>query len=286
MGLAYISWPVDMHREIFGIPFFPHGILIAVGFVAGAWVMSRYTRARGLPNEVLWDIITWVAIGSLIGTRLVWVLGNWSQLGSPAEAFMIWHGGMTLYGGILGGLIAGVWKVRRYGLPTLAMLDFAVLGLALGLILGRASDLVTGDHLGKPTSLPWGFKYLGRDAPGLDPPLGAIVHPVALYDLVSVAILFVVLALFLRKARAPGSAAALFAVWYATGRIFLDFLRTDPVRAFGMTGTQLASVLAVPAIVAWLVLRDWRGWHGVRLEDWSPPATMPPAEEEGERVKV
>lgn len=58
MNLAYISWRVDIHREIFGIPYFPHGVLIAVGFVAGSWLMSRYTRPRGLPNEVLWDVLT------------------------------------------------------------------------------------------------------------------------------------------------------------------------------------------------------------------------------------
>jgi phosphatidylglycerol:prolipoprotein diacylglycerol transferase len=286
MSLAYISWPVDMRREILGIPFFPHGILIAVGFVAGSWVMARYTRRRGLSNDILWDVLTWVAIGSLIGTRLAWVLGNWSELDSPAEAFMVWHGGMTLYGGILGGLVAGIWKVRQHGLPVLSMLDFAVPGLALGLVFGRASDLITGDHLGKPTGLPWGFRYIGRDAPGVDPPLGAVVHPVALYDLLSVTILFVVLVLFLRKARAPGSAAALFAIWYAAGRILLDSLRTDPTRAFGLTGTQLASVLAVPAVLMWLVLRERRGWRAERLEEWSRSSAGASAEGGRERAGV
>ncbi|MGH2579437.1 MAG: prolipoprotein diacylglyceryl transferase family protein [Actinomycetota bacterium] len=117
MPLADISWRVDVHREIFGIPFFPHGVLIAIGFLAGSWVLSRYVRRIGVSQDALWDVVTWVIIGSLIGTRLLWVLGNWSWLSSPAEALMIWHGGMTLYGGILGGLIAGVWKARKHGLP-------------------------------------------------------------------------------------------------------------------------------------------------------------------------
>jgi len=259
MPLAYISWRVDVHREIFGIPFFPHGVLIAVGFLAGSWVLSRYVRRIGVSQDALWDVVTWVLIGSLIGTRLLWVLGNWSSLSSPAEALMIWHGGMTLYGGILGGLIAGVWKARKYGLPIVPMLDYAAPALALGLVFGRVSDLITGDHLGKPTTLPWGFKYVGGNPPGIAPPIGAIVHPVALYDLLSVSILLVVLVVFLRKSRAAGSAAALFALWYATGRLFTDFLREDPIRAFGMTGTQLASGAVIPAVLLWLVLRDRRG---------------------------
>lgn len=256
MDLAYISWPVDPHREFLGIPFFPHGLLIAVGFLAGARVMARYTRHMGIDRDVLWDVVTWVAIGSLVGTRLLWILGNWSQLGSPAEAFMIWHGGMTLYGGILGGLVAGVWRVRKHGLPVIPILDAAAPALALGLVFGRASDLITGDHLGKPTTVPWGFRYIGRDAPGVDPPLGAVVHPVALYDLLNVLALFVLLVVFLRRQRAPGSVAAIFALWYGTGRIFLDFLRTDPVRAFRLTGTQLASVAVVPLVALWLIWRS------------------------------
>lgn len=183
MPLASVSWTVDPHREILGIPYFPHGVLIAVGFISGSWVMSRYTDRRGVPRDALWDVLTWVAIGSLVGTRVVWVVGHASELSSPAEALMIWHGGMTLYGGILGGLVAGIPKVRKHSLAIVPMLDFAAPGLALGLVFGRASDLITGDHLGKPTGLPWGFEYVGHDAAGIDPPLGAVVHPVALYDL-------------------------------------------------------------------------------------------------------
>ncbi len=269
---AYLSWRVDTHREFLGIPFFPHGLLIGIGFLAGSWLMSRYTRRRGIPNEVISDVLLWVLIGSLVGTRLVWVLGNWSALSSPLEVFMIWHGGMTLYGGILGGLAAGIWRLRKHRLPSLPMLDFAAPGLALGLVFGRASDLITGDHLGKPTSLPWGFRYIGDDAPGIDPPLGTVVHQVALYDLLSVVVLLLVLVAFLRKPRAPGSAAALFALWYGAGRIGLDFLRTDPIRAFGMTGTQLASVILVPAVLVWLAVRARRPAQPASLEDWPQAA--------------
>ncbi|MGH2750446.1 MAG: prolipoprotein diacylglyceryl transferase [Actinomycetota bacterium] len=274
MNLAYISWRVDIHREIFGIPYFPHGVLIAVGFVAGSWLMSRYTRPRGLPNEVLWDVLTWVLAGSLIGTRLVWVMGHWSELSSPAEIVMIWHGGMSLYGGILGGLVAGIPRVRKYRLPVLSMVDFAAPGLAVGLIFGRASDLITGDHLGKATDFPWGFRYVGGNPPGVAPAVGEVVHPVALYDLLSVAVLLVVLVLFLRKERAPGSAAAVFALWYAAGRLAFDFLRTDPVRAFSMTGTQLASVAVLVFVLTWLLLRARRGNRATRLEHWKSAETV------------
>lgn len=56
-------------------------------------------------------------------------------------------------------------------------------------------------------------------------------------------------------------------MWYGAGRIGLDFLRTDPIRAFGMTGTQLASVVLVPAVLLWLAARARRGARIKASED-------------------
>jgi phosphatidylglycerol:prolipoprotein diacylglycerol transferase len=256
--LAYLSWRVDTHRHFLGIPFFPHGVLIAVGFLVGGLIFVRYSRRADVASTMAWEIVSAVAFGSLVGTRLVWVVGNWSQVGSVGEALKVWHGGMTLYGGILGGVVAGVVAARRRGLPLLRLLDYAAPALAMGIALGRASDLVIGDHLGKSTGLPWGFRYLGTNPAGDAPPLGAVVHPVALYDLLLVSALLVVLVAFLRSPRAAGSAALVFAAWYSAERLLLDFFRTDPIRALGLTGTQLASVGVLLAVGGVLSVRRRR----------------------------
>lgn len=256
--IAYLSWRVDARWDLFGVPIHPFGWFIAAGFAAGAWLLRRRTRRMGVADDLLAGILMWVIAGSLIGTRLVWSLGNWSRLDSPVQALQIWRGGMTLYGGILGGLVAGIVQLRRHRLPVLPMLDAAAPGLALGLVLGRAGDLVIGDHLGNPTGLPWGFRYIGSDPLDTAPALGSIVHPVALYDLLVVALLCVVLLRFLRRRPAPGSAAALFAVAYSVDRLVLDFLRTDRARAFGLTGTQLASAAVLVLVGGWLIARRRR----------------------------
>lgn len=249
--LGYLSWPVSMRREVLGLPFYPHGILSAAGFLLGCAVLLRYARRRGIDTAVLTDVLTWVAFGAMVGARLFWVLGHWSHLGSPLEALMLWHGGLTLFGGIAGGLATGIAALRRHGLPVLPVLDAAAPGLAAGLVIGRVACLLTGDHLGTATGLPWGFRYVGPDAAGTAPPLGSIVHPVALYDLVLVAVLATVLVRFLRRPHTPGAAAVVFALWYSTERLLLDFLRTDPRRALGLTGTQLASLAVILLAGGW-----------------------------------
>lgn len=91
---------------------------------------------------------------------------------------------------------------------------------------------------------------------GEAPALGAVVHPVALYDLLLLSALFVVLVAFLRSPRAAGSAALIFAAWYSDERLVLDFFRTDPIRALGLTGTQSVGVLL--AVAGLLSLRSSR----------------------------
>ncbi|MGH9216411.1 MAG: prolipoprotein diacylglyceryl transferase family protein, partial [Acidimicrobiales bacterium] len=73
-----------------------------------------------------------------------------------------------------------------------------------------------------------------------------------------VAVLCAALVVFLRRPRAAGSAGALFALYYSTDRLFLDFLRTDKTRAFGLTGTQLASIVVIAVVAAWLLARNQR----------------------------
>jgi phosphatidylglycerol:prolipoprotein diacylglycerol transferase len=256
--LATISWRplVEIHLGPLSIK--PHGVLIAVGFLVGARLMLRRTRAAGIDDERVWRVLTWSLVAGLIGMRVWWAIGHWSELHSWIEVIAVWHGGMTLFGGLLTAIPVGLLVARRKGLPLLAMLDMAAPSLAIAIAIGRLSDLIVGDHLGTPTTMPWGFRYVGSDHPFAGAPaIGDVVHPVALYDMLLTALLFVVLIRFLRTTRAPGSAIALFAIWYATERIVLDFFRTDSERSLGLTGTQLVSIALVTAILAALTVR-WR----------------------------
>lgn len=204
-------------------------------------------------------MLGWALPGGLVGTRAAWVLGHWRELDGIGEALAIWRGGMSLFGGLIAAVAIGAIVARREGLQVLPLLDVAAPGLALGIAVGRVSDLIVADHLGRPTSLPWGFRYVGADHPLQGaPPIGAVVHPVALYDLILTTALLVVLLRFLRSPRATGSAIALFALWYAGGRFLADFLRTDPVRLAGLTGSQLTALIVIAGVGTALWLRARR----------------------------
>lgn len=254
---AFISWRVVTGFHIGPLMIRPHGLLIAVGFFTGALVMRRYTRRAGISDDQLWRVLEWGLVGGLIGMRFAWDIGHWSDMRSPLDLVAVWNGGMSLLGGLIGAVIVGGIVARREGLPLVPMLDMAAPGLAIGIAIGRFSDLIIGDHLGKPTTLPWGFRYVGGMHP-LDgvPAVGAVVHPVALYDMLLTTLLFVVLLRFVRGQRATGSAIALFTLWYAGSRVFTDFLRTDPRRLFGLTGSQLTALVLIGLVITGLARRS------------------------------
>jgi len=251
----------------------PHGLLIAVGFFAGARLMQRYTRPQGIPDEQLWRVLYWALGGGLVGMRVAWDLGHWQEMHSALDWIAIWNGGMSLLGGLIGAVLVGAIIARREKLSVLPLLDMAAPGLALGIAIGRASDLIIGDHLGKPTTLPWGFKYVGGIHPlaGV-PPVGTVVHPVALYDLILTTTLLFVLLRFVRSPRATGSAIALFTLWYGGSRVLTDFLRTDPRRLAGLTGSQTTSIVAIVAVVVVLRVRARREVAGQATQkSWRIP---------------
>jgi len=254
---GYISWPVVSGIHLGPLMIRPHGLLIAVGFLAGAAVTRRYTRRAGISDDALWRVLQWGFVGGLVGMRVAWDLGHWREMRSLIDYVAVWNGGMSLLGGLIGGVVAGGFVARRERLPVVPLLDMAAPGLALAIAIGRLSDLIIGDHLGKPTSLPWGFKYEGGMHPlaGV-PPIGTVVHPVALYDFLLTTVLFVVLIRFLRSPRAQGSVIALFSLWYAGSRVFTDFLRTDPRRFAGLTGSQLTSIVLIVGVLTALRVRD------------------------------
>lgn len=283
--IASISWPVVTEVHLGPLMIRPHGALIAVGFFAGAFLMRRSTRRAGISDERLWQVLQWGLVGGLIGMRAAWDLGHIEDMHSLVDLVAVWNGGMSLLGGLIGAVLAGGFVARRAGLPIVPMLDMAAPGLAIGIAIGRFSDLIIGDHLGKPTSLPWGFAYAGGMHP-LDvvPAMGTVVHPVALYDMLLTTSLLLVLLWFARRPRAVGSSIALFVLWYAASRVATDFLRTDPRRLFGLTGSQLTALVLIAIVVTALLVRRSRddggsSFRGRRPDEEGPPILDPVREE-------
>ncbi len=111
-------------------------------------------------------MVFWALIGTIIGARLFYVIGHFSEFDGVGEMLALWNGGLTLLGGIAGAILINIPLMRRYGYSFFQVMDGAVIGLAFGIAFGRIGDLIIGDHLGKPTSWLLAFAVRGGQPAG------------------------------------------------------------------------------------------------------------------------
>lgn len=234
----------------------PHGIATAIGFVAGARLLLPATRAHGIDDETIHRMLYRAALGALIGARLAYAVNHASDYSDdPLSVFAVWEGGISLFGGIAGGVIAALPVMRAQRVGFWRLMDLAAPGLALGIVLGRLGDLIVGDHLGEPTDFALGFRCSVADtASQCAAPIGQGVHMPALYDLVNAAMLLAVLLLVRRRPRWTGFSIVLFAAWYGAGRFLEDFFRIDDVVVAGLSGSQLTALSMTTIATGWLVV--------------------------------
>ena len=245
--LAAISYPPIPLFEVGPLTLSLHGLFAAVGFMAGAVLATRELRKRGFDVLKYQSALTWGLVGAVLGARYLTVPAAILDGVPVLDALNPISGSFSIMGGFAGGIIAGVWRMRQVGLRILPTLDLSAFGLALGTVVGRIGDLAIVEHLGRATTLPFGYGIKpGYDvAPqhnalecteataGVDGLCG-VYHHVAAYDLVGAAVLLAALYFVYRRFRLHyGQLFFLWVGWYGFQRFLLDFLR------FGMGDAEI-----------------------------------------------
>jgi len=238
--LGVISYPPIPIWDIGPFQFSLHGVFAAVGFAAGAWVATRELGQRGFDTVKYQSALMWGLVGALVGARYLTAPAA-ILAGTPLiEALQPLGGNFSILGGFAGGIIAGVWRMRQLDMRIWPTLDMSAFGLAVGTVVGRIGDLAIVEHLGRATTLPFGYGIKpGYDvapqhnalecAAGAAGPDGlcGVYHHVAVYDMIGAGVLLAVLYLLYRRSPSLhyGQLFAVWVVWYGLQRFLLDFLR-------------------------------------------------------------
>jgi phosphatidylglycerol:prolipoprotein diacylglycerol transferase len=262
--------PAGFHIGPFEVRFY--GIILMLGAVAGAWLATREAKRRGHNPEIVWDLLTYLLIGGIIGARLWHILTPPPSSGitagwyftHPLDALAIWKGGLGIPGAVIGGLIALYFYTRRHKLNFAEWTDIASPSLALGQGIGRWGNFVNQEIYGAATNLPWGISIDAehRVDPYRDlsqfPVETTRFHPLFLYEsLWNIANMFLLLWIGRRFADRlqKGDVFLIYLIVYPVGRFFLDFLRVDASRVGDININQ--TLMAVVAVLAALAL-FWR----------------------------
>ena len=302
--LAELSWPIIERIHILGdFAVSPHGLFVAVGFLLGAQLMLKRAEVRGVARrpvkhvpDVISAIVTRAAIGGIIGARLFFVATRPSEF-DLVEVLQVWNGGLSLLGGIAGGVILAVPYIVKHRLSLPLLLDSLAPGLALGIFVGRIGDLIIGEHLGDATDSPLGWRctqqsvrdvgWVGPDpftGPQVQGCFDTAVHQTALYDfLTGLVVLLLILALE-RRSRFDGFFGMTFGLAYGGGRIITDFARAADKDLIGpFTGTQLTGIGLVTTAIVWLlVTKPWTvtpwAWIPGERAPWTRPEAFAAAD--------
>ncbi|MCR9147345.1 MAG: prolipoprotein diacylglyceryl transferase [Rhodobacteraceae bacterium] len=285
---AAIRFP-DISPELFSISLFGmefalrwYALSYIVGIVLG-WrlVVMATKRAHIWPGntpamrpEQVEDLATWVILGVILGGRLGFVLFYQPgyYLANPGEILMVWQGGMSFHGGLLGVVAACLLWSWRQGVAWLSVADALCMATPVGLLLGRIANFINGELWGRPTDLPWGVIFPGTAAQDCAGQVAGFCarHPSQLYEALLEGLILGAVLIYLAFRRGaltrPGLITGLFFAGYGLARFLVEFVR-QPDAQFISTGNPLGlawhidgwgltmgQILSLPMIVFGLVM--------------------------------
>lgn len=241
------------------------GLMFGLGFVAAGIVIARRFGELGKPPDWAYEMVFVALLGGLIGSRVYFLIENWSDVSDDLLGNLFSGSGLVWYGGAVGGAIAVLLWARYRGILGLALLDLAAAPLALGYALGRVGCQLSGDgDYGEAWDGPWAMAYpdgtVATDVP---------VHPTPIYESLAMGIVAIVL-WRLRDRFRPGILFALYLIAAGLERFLVEFVRRNDDVALALTQAQLLSVGMIVAGGAWLFVVRRRG--GLERSEGDPPS--------------
>src|SRR2546428_3447221 len=219
-------YPVFLRIGSFSI--YTHGVMTALGFLAGIWLALRHGREQKLDTEQLNELFIYILISSIIGARLFSVFFDgefqW-YVSHPLEILKIWQGGLVYYGGFIFAVAVALIFLRLRKMPVWQTGDPFAPGISLGQVIGRIGCLAAADSWGKPTHVPWAITYTDPEALA---PLNVPLHPTEVYMVLG-NLLVLSLLLWLRsRKRFDGQIFLAYGIFYSIQRFIIEFYRDDP----------------------------------------------------------
>ncbi len=220
------------------------GVMIALCFLAGYWLISLETKRKGLSEKAVSNMFLATMIGGIVGAKLLYLLENvpFGDLIRHPITHLLSRGGLTFYGGFIGALIL-VWIIaNKNKISMWTVGDLAAPALALAYSIGRIGCLLVGDDYGVPSNLPWAMAF----PQGL-PPTTETVHPTQIYEIVIMFIAFLYIWKIRTKIRPAGWLFSIYLIIAGFERFFVEFVRNTTDSP--IPGLSVAQVMALGLIV-------------------------------------
>lgn len=250
IDLPFLSAPVTIRW---------YGVIIAFGLTLAVLFGGRKAYVWKMDINKMLDVLIYGAAAGIIGARLYFVFSKWDYYSVHLdEIFKIWEGGLAIYGGLIGGLIAGFIVCKVEKLNVLNLLDLCGMSFLIGQGIGRWGNFANQEAFGTNTSLPWGMYSVKTEAyltslvnSGsdiiVDP--SKPVHPTFLYESLWCLFSFIVLYIVCQKFRKfSGQLFLGYGLLYGIERAVVEGMRTDSLY-IGDTNLRVSQVLSLALVI-------------------------------------
>ncbi len=212
---------------------YSYGLMLAIAFVTASALAGMQAKRQNIQPDIIFNLSFIVVISGVIGARIFYVLTNLSDyVRNPQEIIMLQHGGLSWFGGLISGSIAGITYIKNKKLPVLKILDLMIPFVALGQSIGRIGCLLNGCCFGKASELGLYF-----------PVHQQILIPTQMYSSLLLLFIFIILRILQEKPHSQGQVFFIYLLLYSVQRFFIEFWRADNPRIiFNLTLFQILSI--------------------------------------------
>ncbi len=208
--------------DLFSIQIRWYSIAYILGIILG-WIYCKKKLIKDIKVLNLFDdLLVYIIIGIIVGGRLGYVFFyNFNYfLKNIFEILMIWNGGMSFHGGLIGVIFATTYFAKKNNINPFIFLDLISLVAPIGIFFGRMANFINSELYGKETDIIWAVKFLAVD--------NIARHPSQIYEAIFEGIILFILLNYIMKKKIfsePGIISSLFLIFYSTFRFFIEFLR-------------------------------------------------------------
>ncbi|MBO8138784.1 MAG: prolipoprotein diacylglyceryl transferase, partial [Desulfotomaculum sp.] len=232
-----------------------YGIIIAAAFLLGIVLACRRAGQNDVNPEHIINMITLIIPAAIIGARAYYVIFEWHRYAAnPVEAFAVWHGGLAIHGGLIGGILAGYLYVRKHKLPVWQIADICAPSVILGQAIGRWGNFINQEAHGGPVS----YDFISKFPDFIKNQMyinGQYYHPTFLYESLWDFSVFIFLYFYWNRKKFQGEIALLYLGLYSFGRYFIEAMRTDSLMLGPFRVAQLVSLSLIIISTAGIIYR-------------------------------
>ncbi|MBQ8314780.1 MAG: prolipoprotein diacylglyceryl transferase [Lachnospiraceae bacterium] len=224
--------------EIGPFKLYSYGLMLAIGVIAAFMVAEKRSPKKGLDPEQIFSLGIWCAVGGCLGAKVLYLITEYEKLFAGRMTFRDVMYGFVVYGGIIGGILAGYLYCKVKKMNFLKYFDLVMPSIALAQGFGRIGCFLAGCCYGRETDAWYGMEFNHSVYYNM---IGVKVIPTQL--IMSVAnfvhfFLLVFIANKIYKTGKDGVIAGCYLLFYSIGRFLIEFLRNDPRGGVGVLSTS------------------------------------------------